>query len=206
MSDSVGSGVDRPHDATDGPRERDAPGSGAGHGRNGPGREETAVLGGGCFWCTEAVFKRTAGVKRVEPGYAGGTKPDPSYEEVCTGRTGHAEVVRVTFDPDTITYDQILDVFFKTHDPTTLNRQGADLGTQYRSIVLYLNEAQRSAAEAARDRAQRELYDDPVVTEIRPLERFYEAEEYHRDYYDRHPYAGYCSVVIRPKLKKLSLE
>lgn len=184
----------------------DPVGTGGGSGRSGSGREETAVLGGGCFWCTEAVFKRTAGVKRVEPGYAGGTKPDPTYEEVCTGRTGHAEVIRVTFDPDTIPYDRILEVFFNAHDPTTPDRQGADVGTQYRSIILYVNEAQRSAAEAARDRAQRELYDDPVVTEIRPLERFYEAEEYHRDYYDRHPYAGYCSVVIRPKLRKLSLE
>jgi peptide-methionine (S)-S-oxide reductase len=166
---------------------------------------ESATLGGGCFWCLEAVFKRIDGVLSVTSGYSGGAAKDPSYEEVCTGATGHAEVVRVEFDAERISFNGILDLFWQAHDPTTLNRQGADVGTQYRSIILYADDAQRGAAEASLARAQ-QGFTARIVTEIRALEEFYPAEDYHRDYYDTHRGAGYCRVVISPKLKKLGLE
>jgi peptide-methionine (S)-S-oxide reductase len=165
----------------------------------------TATFGGGCFWCMEAVLQRTEGVLSVVSGFAGGRTPDPSYEQVCTGETGHAEVVQVGFDPGRLSYDALLDVFFHAHDPTTLNRQGPDSGTQYRSIILYADDEQRKAAEEARARAQAGLR-DPVVTEIRPLDRFWKAEGYHQNYYNTHQAAGYCRVVISPKLRKLKLE
>jgi peptide-methionine (S)-S-oxide reductase len=166
---------------------------------------EVATLGGGCFWCVEAVYERIDGVRSVVSGYAGGQKANPTYEEVCNGTTGHAEVVQVHFDPEVISYEDILDLFWKAHDPTTLNRQGADVGTQYRSIILYNSEAQAQAAERSKAKAVA-YFDDPIVTEIVPLSTFYEAENYHQDYYDNNPYAGYCTFVIKPKLQKLGLE
>lgn len=165
---------------------------------------ETATIGGGCFWCIEAVFKRQDGVESVTSGYAGGTTENPSYEQVCTGTTGHAEVVQIEYDPDVMSYRQLLELFFRAHDPTTLNRQGADVGTQYRSVILYQNEEQRTVAEDVRDAVAEQL-DQPVVTEIVPLGAFYEAEGYHQDYYDNNPSAGYCRVVIAPKLRKLGV-
>ena len=170
------------------------------------GRTEMATLGGGCFWCVEAVYERMDGVLSAVSGYAGGETPHPTYEAVCTGRTGHAEVVQVTFDPSRITYQQVLDLFFKAHDPTTLNRQGADAGTQYRSIVLFHNEEQRRVAQQTKERLDAtRKHRDPVVTEIVPLEAFYQAEDYHQGYYDRNPTKGYCAAVIAPKLNKLEL-
>ena len=166
---------------------------------------ETAVLGGGCFWCLEAVYKRFEGVLSVASGFAGGNAEDPTYEQVCTGETGHAEVVKIEFDPLIISYDGLLDIFWKLHDPTTLNRQGADVGTQYRSIILYRNEQQKRTAEASLARAK-SAFKDPIVTEIKPLKEFWPAEAYHKDYYDTHPAEGYCRLVIAPKLKKLGLE
>jgi peptide-methionine (S)-S-oxide reductase len=163
-----------------------------------------ATLGGGCFWCLEAIFERIDGVVEVVSGYAGGTKPNPTYEQVCTGTTGHAEVVQVRFDPKRISYAGLLEVFFKAHDPTTPDRQGADVGTQYRSIILTEGEEQRKAAEAARKKAQKD-WKDPIVTEIVPLKTFFRAEDYHQDYYDNNRTAGYCRVVISPKLQKLKL-
>jgi len=166
----------------------------------------TATFGGGCFWCMEAVFSRHKGVEKVTSGYAGGSSEDPSYEEVCTGTTGHAEVIQVAYDPDVLRYEDLLDIFWTAHDPTTLNRQGADVGTQYRSIILYHNEDQRLAAERSRKSIDESgAYRDRIVTEIQPLDTFYPAEEYHQDYFQKHPYAGYCTFVIRPKLKKLNL-
>jgi peptide-methionine (S)-S-oxide reductase len=175
-----------------------------GMGENSAGTS-VATLGGGCFWCVEAVYERIAGVKAVVSGYAGGDRPNPTYEQVCTGATGHAEVVQVEFDPETISYEKILELFWKAHDPTTLNRQGADVGTQYRSVILYSDEAQRRTAEASR-REVAKSFQRPIVTEIRPLAAFYRAEDHHQDYYANNPYAGYCSFVIRPKLQKLGLE
>jgi peptide-methionine (S)-S-oxide reductase len=166
------------------------------------GRTEVAVLGGGCFWCLEAVYQRLPGVKSVTSGYAGGHVANPTYEQVCTGETGHAEVARIEFDPSVLTYDKLLEVFFEAHDPTTLNRQGADEGTQYRSVIFYLDDAQHKAAGRAKIAAQAN-WDDPIVTAIQPLDHFYAAENYHQDYYNRHPNQGYCSFVIRPKVKKL---
>ncbi len=166
---------------------------------------QTAVLGGGCFWCLEAGYKKLEGVVDAVPGFAGGSAPDPSYEEVCAGNTGHAEVVKVEFDPALISYPELLDVFWKIHDPTTRDRQGADVGPQYRSIILSRDDAQRQAAEASRAKAQ-SSFKDPIVTEIRPLEAFWPAEDYHRDYYERHRGEAYCRLVISPKLKKLGLE
>ncbi len=166
---------------------------------------EVAVLGAGCFWCVEAVFQRLDGVVSVMPGYAGGDKPNPTYEEVCGGRTGHAEVARVEFDPERISYQRLLDVFWRAHDPTTLNRQGADVGTQYRSAIFYADGAQRAAAEASKQAAQSE-FGGRIVTEIVPLDAFYPAEDYHRDYYNRNRQAPYCRAVIAPKLRKLGLE
>ncbi len=168
-------------------------------------RRETATFGGGCFWCLEAVLQRIEGVLSVTSGYAGGTTTNPSYEQVCTGQTGHAEVVQVDFDPEMISYEELLDVFWQAHDPTTLNRQGADVGTQYRSIILTADENQKRTAEASRRKAQKG-WRDPIVTEIQPLSTFWKAEDYHQNYYNTHTSAGYCRVVISPKLKKLKLE
>ena len=164
---------------------------------------EVATLGGGCFWCTEAVFVDLRGVERVVSGYMGGPLPNPSYEQVCSGRTGHAEVVQVTFDPAEISFREILEIFFTTHDPTTLNRQGGDEGTQYRSVVFYHGDEQRRVAEEViRELTERRLYDDPIVTEVSPASEFYPAESYHQNYYARNPYQGYCQVVIAPKVSK----
>ncbi len=163
-----------------------------------------AVIGGGCFWCVEAVYRRVDGITHVESGYAGGTVDDPSYEQVCTGKTGHAEVVRVAYDPSIIGYAQVLALFFVAHDPTTLNRQGADTGTQYRSIILYSTEDEKRIAEESIRKAQVD-HKEPIVTEIVPLKKFWPAEDYHRDYFERNPTAGYCRLVIKPKIDKLKL-
>ena len=168
-----------------------------------PGPEqESATIGGGCFWCLEAIFKRRPGVLHVESGYAGGQIEDPTYQQVCAGTTGHAEVIRLTYDPKIISYQEILNLFWQAHDPTTLNRQGADSGSQYRSIILTHNGAQQEVANASRDNAASQ-FNDPIVTEIVPLEVFYPAEGHHQDYYDQNPDAGYCGYVIRPKIEKL---
>ena len=166
---------------------------------------ETSILGGGCFWCTEAVFERVEGVKEVISGYAGGDILNPTYEQICTGTTGHAEVIKIIYEPSVIPYEKILQIFAECHDPTTLNRQGADVGTQYRSTIMYLSESQEKAAKLWKESLS-DKYEDPVVTEIVPAPKFYKAEEYHQDYYTKNPNQGYCSVVIRPKLKKLKLE
>lgn len=163
---------------------------------------ELATLGGGCFWCTEAVLERLDGVKAVTSGYAGGKTESPTYKEVCNGDTGHAEVIQVEFDPKTISYEQLLEAFWEAHDPTTPNRQGADTGTQYRSIILYHNEAQKLAAEKSK-RAAAAKFAKPIVTEIVPLTKFYPAEGYHQDFYRTNPNYSYCRIVIRPKLEKL---
>ncbi len=164
---------------------------------------DTATFGEGCFWCTEAIFQRLKGVKSVTSGYSGGTVPDPTYEAVCTGKTGHAEVSRIVYDPNEISFEELLIVFFRTHDPTTLNKQGADVGTQYRSVIFYHNEKQKELAEYFKKKINEEkLYKDPVVTEISPLKNFYKAEDYHQNYYNNNPGQGYCSLVIAPKLEK----
>jgi peptide-methionine (S)-S-oxide reductase len=163
---------------------------------------EKATFGGGCFWCAEAVFQRIPGVKSVTSGFAGGRTPNPTYEQVCAGSTGHAEVIQIVFDPTEISYDKLMEIFFEAHDPTTLNRQGNDEGEQYRSIILYSSEAQKVSAEKAKTEAAR-LYRDPIVTEIVPLTKFYPAEGYHQNYYNLHKNQGYCQFVIRPKLRKL---
>lgn len=165
---------------------------------------ETAVFGGGCFWCVEAVFEKVDGVKSVVSGYAGGAKPEPTYEEVSSGATGHAEVVQIQFDPAVVSYEKLLDIFWKAHDATTPNRQGADFGTQYRSIILYSNEQQKRAAEKSMKEAAA-AFDDPITTDVKPLARFYKAEEYHQDYFRKNPNAPYCVFVIQPKLKKLDM-
>lgn len=171
------------------------------------GELRRATLGGGCFWCIEAVFAELDGVDGVVSGYAGGDDPDPTYQEVCSGKTGHAEVVQVAFDPRIIGYREILTVFFSVHDPTTLNRQGADVGTQYRSLILYHDEAQRrQAVELIRRLEEEEVWPAPIVTEIAPFEVFHPAEKYHQDYYARNRSAGYCQVVIAPKLQKFRRE
>ncbi|RMG92425.1 MAG: peptide-methionine (S)-S-oxide reductase [Chloroflexi bacterium] len=162
---------------------------------------EVATLGGGCFWCLEAIYQEIKGVKQVVSGYAGGSVPNPTYRQVCTGTTGHAEVVQVTFDPSIISYSELLEVFFRIHDPTTLNRQGADVGPQYRSVIFYHNETQREIAEEMKQKAQ-EWWPDPIVTEIAPLTAFYEAEAYHQNYFRDNPNQGYCRVVIDPKVRK----
>ncbi|MBI2517293.1 MAG: peptide-methionine (S)-S-oxide reductase MsrA [Opitutae bacterium] len=171
-------------------------------GANASGQTETAILGGGCFWCIEAVYEHVPGVKSVVSGYAGGHVTNPTYEQVCTGTTGHAEVAKITFDPAVLSFEKLLEVFFDAHDPTTLNRQGADEGAQYRSVIFYQNEAQQRAAARAKITAQAQ-WDDPIVTEIVPLKEFYAAENYHQDYFKNHPNQGYCSFVIKPKVKKL---
>ncbi len=168
---------------------------------------QLATLGGGCFWCVEAVYRDIKGVEEVVSGYAGGHQPNPTYEQVCSGTTGHAEVAQITFDPGMISYEQLLEVFWHVHDPTTLNRQGADVGTQYRSIILYHNEEQRRIAEASKARTEASgLWNDPIVTEIAPLGAFYPAEAYHQNYYKNNPRQMYCSYVIAPKLRKFYKE
>ena len=162
---------------------------------------ETATFGGGCFWCMEAEFQRIPGVKHVTSGFAGGHTENPSYEAVCAGSTGHAEVTQIEFDPQKISYEKLLNYFWDAHDPTTLNRQGADVGTQYRSVILYENEAQKAAAEKSKAEAQKR-FKDPIVTQIVPLKKFYKAEDYHQNYYNDNSSAGYCQVVIKPKLQK----
>jgi peptide-methionine (S)-S-oxide reductase len=165
---------------------------------------EMATLAGGCFWCLEAVFLELRGVDAVVSGYAGGHVPNPSYEQVCSGRTGHAEVVQVTFDPSVIAYRELLEVFFTIHDPTTLDRQGADVGTQYRSAIFFHSPEQRATAEqviASFDAAA--LWGAPIVTEVKPLEAFYPAEAYHQDYFNRNPAQPYCQVVVAPKVAKV---
>ena len=166
-------------------------------------RREIATLAGGCFWCLEAVYLELRGVVGVQSGYAGGHVPNPSYQLVCTGTTGHAEVVQITFDPDEISYRDLLDVFFTIHDPTTLNRQGNDVGTQYRSAILYHSAEQKAEAEQAiAELLAEKVWDDPIVTEVLPLKEFYPAEEYHRDYFRLHPDQAYCRAVIAPKVAK----
>ena len=168
-------------------------------------KSATATFGGGCFWCIDAVFQNLPGVLKITSGFAGGTKADPTYDQVCTGRTGHAEVIQITYDPSKVSYNQLLDLFWKAHDPTTLNRQGADTGTQYRSIILTSSPEEVTEAEASKKKAQAQ-FPDPIVTEIKPLTVFYPAESYHQDYYknnkERNPY---CQAVIAPKLKKLGM-
>jgi peptide-methionine (S)-S-oxide reductase len=161
-----------------------------------------AHLGGGCFWCVEAVFQRIPGVISITSGYAGGTTENPTYEQVCTGTTGHAEVTRIEFDPQKISYAKLLGYFWEAHDPTTLNQQGADVGTQYRSVILYTDEAQKTAADQSKAEAQKN-FRKTVVTEIVPLKKFYPAEKYHQNYYNDNPDQGYCRVVIRPKVEKI---
>lgn len=162
---------------------------------------EKALLGGGCFWCIEAVYNRVKGVGSAISGYAGGARKNPSYEQVCTGATGHAEVVEITFDAEIIGFEEILDIFWAIHDPTTLNAQGADKGTQYRSVIYYQNEEQKDKAIRSMENAQRD-WKDPIVTELSPAPEFFPAETYHQNYYNEHPTQGYCYVVIAPKIEK----
>jgi peptide-methionine (S)-S-oxide reductase len=165
---------------------------------------EVATLAGGCFWCTEAVFSIIKGVEKVEPGYTGGSVPNPTYEQVSTGTTGHAEAAQITFDPSVISFREILEIFFATHDPTTLNRQGPDVGTQYRSAIFYHSEEQKATAEQViAELEKEEIWDAPIVTQVEPLKTFYRAETYHKDYYKKHPNQPYCQQVIAPKLAKL---
>jgi len=160
-----------------------------------------ATLGGGCFWCTEAIYQMLPGVKSVVSGYAGGKTENPTYKQVCEGNTGHAEVIQIEFDPGVISYEKILETFWEAHDPTTLNRQGADTGTQYRSVIFYHSETQKAAAEKSKAAAQKGFI-QPIVTEIRPLTKFYKAEGYHQDFYRNNPNQGYCRAVIQPKVDK----
>jgi len=170
---------------------------------NGSSRTEVATLGGGCFWCLEAVYEELRGVEKVESGYSGGPVANPTYQQVCTGTTGHAEVVQVTFDPDVVSFREILEVFFTIHDPTTLNRQGADVGPQYRSAIFYHDEEQRRVAEGLISELEAEgLWSDPIVTEVTPFEAYYVAEDYHQGYYRNNGYQPYCQVVIAPKVAK----
>jgi peptide-methionine (S)-S-oxide reductase len=165
---------------------------------------ETAVFAGGCFWCTEAVFQKLRGVKSVTPGYAGGTVANPTYDQVSMGSTGHAEAIKFEYDPQEISFQNLLEVFFATHDPTTLNRQGNDVGPQYRSVIFYADEMQKTAAEEfIRQLTEDKVFDQSIVTTIEPLDEFYEAEDYHKNYYLRNQGQPYCQVVINPKLKKL---
>ena len=163
---------------------------------------QTAILGGGCFWCVEAVFNRAKGVQSAISGYAGGESPNPTYQQICTGQTGHAEVVKITFDENIIMYEDILDIFFEIHDPTTLNRQGADAGTQYRSVIYYMNEEQKEAAEEKIQELQHFFSPSPIVTELSPEPEFFVAEEYHQDYLTLNPSQGYCQMVVAPKVQK----
>ena len=170
-------------------------------------QSEIATLANGCFWCTEAIFKRLKGVKSVLPGYSGGMVKNPTYDEVCTGRTGHAESIQMEFDSKVIPYEKILDVFWHTHDPTTLNRQGNDIGTQYRSAIFYHTKEQKEIAENSKKELEKKgIYKDPIVTEISPFENFYIAEDYHKNYYENHRDAPYCNFIIDPKMRKLLLK
>lgn len=166
---------------------------------------EKALLGGGCFWCIEAIYSRVKGVEKAISGYAGGSRKNPSYEQVCTGATGHAEVVDITFDPNVITYEEILDIFWAVHNPTTLNQQGADRGTQYRSVIYYYNENQKAKALASMAKAQQQ-WNDPLVTELTFAPEFFAAEAYHQNYYSEHPTQGYCYAVIAPKIEKFMMK
>lgn len=168
-----------------------------------PSKSDTATFGQGCFWCAEAIFERVEGVQSVTCGYAGGHTANPTYEEVCTGRTGHAEVVQIVYNSDVISYDDLLKIFWQTHDPTTLNRQGADVGEQYRSIILYHNEKQKEKAEYYKNELEKSgAWDKPIVTQIVPLTKFYTAEDYHQHYFEKNPDKGYCAFVIAPKVEK----
>jgi peptide-methionine (S)-S-oxide reductase len=164
---------------------------------------ETIVFGGGCFWCTEAVFLMLKGVKSVEPGYAGGTIPNPTYEQVCGGNTGHIEVIKIVYEPDTIAFEELLRVFFSTHDATTIDRQGNDVGPQYNSAIFYTTERQREKSQHYIDVINKAGHVQPIVTQVRPLEMFYPAEDYHKNYYERNKSAGYCQLVIAPKIEKV---
>lgn len=165
---------------------------------------ETATLAGGCFWCTEAIYRRLKGVESVESGYAGGEVDNPNYEAVSTGKTGHAEAIQISFDPTIISFDKLLEIFWATHDPTTLNRQGSDIGTQYRSVIFYHDDKQKEIAERSK-KEKEELGElkDKIVTEIKPFDKFYTAEEYHQKFYERNIDYPYCSIIIAPKIKKL---
>jgi len=166
-------------------------------------KRELATFGGGCFWCVEAIFERVNGVYSAESGYSGGHVQNPDYKQVTSGVTGHAEVVQITYDPSIVSYKELLEIFFKTHDPTTLNRQGADVGTQYRSIVLFHNDAQRElASEVIKKLEEEGIWNDPIVTTVEPFEAFYGAEAYHQEYYENNPNQGYCRLVINPKVAK----
>jgi peptide-methionine (S)-S-oxide reductase len=166
---------------------------------------QIGTLANGCFWCSEAIFKRLKGVKSVMPGYSGGIVEDPTYEQVCTGKTGHAESIQIEFDPTVIPYEKILEVFWHTHDPTTLNRQGNDVGTQYRSAIFYHDQKQKEIAEKSKRGLEKEgVYKNPIVTEITPFKNFYVAEDYHKNYYENNQDVPYCSVVISPKVRKLT--
>lgn len=166
---------------------------------------EKALLGGGCFWCIEAVYNRVRGVESAISGYAGGARQNPSYEQVCSGATGHAEVVEITFDPEMISYEEILDIFWAIHDPTTLNAQGADRGTQYRSVIYYYDETQKEKAQLSISDAQKQ-WNNPIVTELAAAPTFYPAETYHQNYYNEHPTQGYCYAVIAPKIQKFMMK
>ena len=166
-------------------------------------REEVATLAGGCFWCLEAIYKEVKGVQRVLSGYTGGKKENPTYEEVCSDKTGHAEAIDITFFPDVITYREILEIFFTVHDPTMLNRQGNDIGTQYRSAIFYHNEAQKIIAEEViKEINDARIWNSQIVTEVKPYTKFHSAEDYHRDYFELHPQQNYCQVIIAPKVAK----
>lgn len=165
---------------------------------------EKATFAGGCFWCTEAIFKRLKGVSSVLPGYAGGAVKNPTYEQVCTGETGHAEAIQIEFNPELIPFEKILDIFWNTHNPTTLNQQGNDMGTQYRSAIFYHNQNQKEIAEKSKKEIEKEgIYSNPIVTEITPFTNFYVAEEYHKNYFDKNSDAPYCNFMISPKIHKL---
>jgi peptide-methionine (S)-S-oxide reductase len=165
---------------------------------------EVATFASGCFWCSEAVFKRIKGVKSVISGYSGGTTKNPTYDQVCSGETGHTESIQIEFDPSVISFEKLLDIFWHTHDPTTLNRQGNDVGTQYRSVIFYHNQNQKEIAEKSKNELEKSsVYKNPIVTEINRFNTFYPAEDYHADYYDKHPEMPYCSYVIEPKIHKL---
>lgn len=164
---------------------------------------EEAVIGGGCFWCTESVFQRVKGVSSVVSGYAGGASKNPTYDEVCSGKSGHAEVIQITFDPKEVSFEELLQIFFRVHDPTTLNQQGNDVGTQYRSVILYNNDKQKETAEKVKEEVNKaKVYSDPIVTEIAPLATFYSAEDSHQNFYNENTSHGYCNYVIKPKLDK----
>jgi peptide-methionine (S)-S-oxide reductase len=174
---------------------------------NGSSRTEVATLGGGCFWCLEAVYQELRGVEKVESGYSGGDVPNPTYRQVCSETTGHAEVVQVTFDPDEVSYRDVLEVYFTIHDPTTLNRQGADVGTQYRSVVFYHTEEQKRVAEEVISDLETEgIWNSPIVTEVAPFDEFYVAEDYHQNYFRNNGFQPYCQVIIAPKVAKFRKE